>query len=120
MKRIGKFLGVILFVTIYCFAIGRVNTSSLYAASHSSQKGKHISSISEDLFSGSISFQRNLSSSQNIPNPNLKDNFSGPWILEKSHKAVFISKYTQYVSFAKNLLIRHRKADLIFPFQYFW
>ncbi|AWV97283.1 hypothetical protein [Arcticibacterium luteifluviistationis] len=120
MKRIGKSLGVLLFVTIYCFAIGRVSTSNVSYASQNSEKGTHITSVSTDLFSGFVSSQRNISSSPNVHNSNFKDNFSGPGILEKKHTAVFISKYTQYVSSAKNLLIHHRKADIIFPFHYFW
>ncbi|WP_341225587.1 hypothetical protein [uncultured Arcticibacterium sp.] len=120
MKKALKYFGVLLFATVYCFAVGRVSTSDVTYLALKTEKGKHITSVSTDLFSGLVSSYRNSSPSHSLKNPDLKDSLSGPWILEKTHKAVFISKYSQYVSSAKNLLIRHRKADIIFPFHYFW
>lgn len=120
MKKAARYFGVLIFVTIYCFAIGRVSTSHVTSVPEHSEKGKHISSVTTDLFSGFVSISRNVSPSQNYPNPSLKNYFHGSGILRKAHEVVFVSLNTQYLSFAKKLLIRHRKADFIFPFHYFW
>lgn len=120
MKKAAKYFGVLLFAAVYCFAVGRVSTSDVTYMALKTEKGKHITSVSTDLFSGLVSTFRSFSSSHSVSNPNLKNSLKGPWILEKTHKAVFISKYAQYVNSAKNLLVRHRKADYIFPFHYFW
>lgn len=120
MKKIGTYFGVLAFVTAYCYAISCVSAYNLSPASNKTEKDKHVVAVSTDLFSGFVSPQRSFSSSENLPNPNFKTSFGGFWILEKTYKAVFLSKYTQYVSFAKNAVFRFRKADIIFPFHYFW
>lgn len=120
MKRAFKYFDILLFVTVYCFAISRVSASHVYSVNGHPHSGKHLLSVSADVFSDFVSSFKSVSPSQNFPNPNLKDSFDGIRILEKIHKVVFQSKYTQYVGFAKNLLIRNRKTDIIFPFHYFW
>jgi hypothetical protein len=120
VKRAFKYFGILLFVTVYCFAISSVSASHVYSVNGHSHSEKHVLSVSADVFSGFVSSFKSVSPSQNFPNPNLKHSFDGIRILEKIYKVVFQSKYTQYVGFAKNLLIRNRKTDIIFPFHYFW
>ncbi len=120
MRKIRDFFNVIFLSAVYCYALGSLSFSHVKPISDNTEKGAHFTSVSTDLFSGIVHSERNFSPSRNYSDPSFKTHLGGPWTLEKNQKAAFISQYSQYVSFSKNLRIRHRKADIIFPFHYFW
>jgi hypothetical protein len=56
----------------------------------------------------------------NLVSPVKKLNFVDYYSVNESIENVFQSEFGQYNSFSKNLLIKFRKTDLLFPFNYFW
>ena len=56
----------------------------------------------------------------NFPVQNLKDPTSSFGEIVEETLQLFKSQFLQYTNFRKTFLLQYRKADLIFPFHYFW
>ncbi|NRR91970.1 hypothetical protein HSX10_10375 [Winogradskyella undariae] len=124
MKKGEQTLRVLLFISIYCFGIG---VSALTATNSNTQvfvqnngQEDSFSTASKTHFihtdQSEISVSNFLESS--VSNDDLSlDDFI---IVLFLNKLLFNAKFKQYENHFKNLLIRHRKSDLIFPFHNFW
>lgn len=120
-NRALKFL--ILTIT-YCFAICIVTkllipyqTSDNYAFS---QENKTASFSSKLYCSAAIHDNVAQSISQTLPTPELKKT-GNDWLCSLRKEALlFTTKFYQNLVFSRNIIVLHRKQDLIYPFQYFW
>jgi hypothetical protein len=56
----------------------------------------------------------------NFPLQNLKNTTNSFGEIINESLQLFKSQFLQYINFRKTFLVKFRKADLIFPFQYFW
>lgn len=110
----------------YCFAIDGIyeitqkksttdhtQISKLQEFTNFSYKGSTITtSITENESSFQESTQFQFSNFKNNPN-----NFSN---FLKISEGIYSSTFSQYSAAFNNILIKHRKVDIIFPFHYFW
>jgi len=124
MKRGEQIIRVLLLISIYCFGI----SVSAITAPNSNTQVFVQNNGQEDSFSAASkthfvhTYQSEISVSNflecSLSNDNLSlDDFI---IVLFLNKLLFNAKFKQYENHFKNLLIRHRKADLIFPFHSFW
>ena len=54
------------------------------------------------------------------PVVNLKEGNASPAGMIYTDRILFTSRFSQYTKQAVSFFIRYRKADIIFPFHYFW
>lgn len=124
VKRLYKLLGVLLLASIYFFGIsaGREHTFS---------PTKKV--FGQDTNQGTFISATKATSLCQIPKPESfvdhvndlpfsLDNvfFTSIFGAQRPREFLFGAKARQYLGFSINFLVRHRKADLIFPFHYFW
>lgn len=124
MKQFYKPFSTFLFIAIYCFGLF-VSVKTLPATTaqtiEKKKKQKEYDTDVSTIFS--IHFQQ----SENILSDFTEYESSGFKICSDdfesflySNELLFKTKFKQYQSYFKNLLIRNRKFDLIFPFHNFW
>ncbi|SIR25228.1 hypothetical protein [Maribacter ulvicola] len=115
---------MLLLVTIYCF--GLFSTANTVPFSNNTILGE--SSDQKTFFAESTKLlsphaqqsEISVADVAEVTAPNYKLPFTSFSNATNTTEVVFSSRYKQYVFYAKNLLIRHRKSDLIFPFHNFW
>ena len=123
MKSSIRILNMVFLTAIYCFAIGAVSNSYAYSDfsnNQTSSEEKISSNFSSTLFYHTSQSESSLNSFNNLPVPNFKNSFTGLWAIINASEQLFQTNFVQYSTFSRNLLIRHRKSDIIFQFNYFW
>ncbi|SDS30962.1 hypothetical protein SAMN05216503_2645 [Polaribacter sp. KT25b] len=124
MKNKHQIIKVLLLISIYCFGIYLSANSSAYFSEQNvvkdNKQKEYVSTTSKVLFIHTQqyeSLQSNLTE-YSLPTFESPDNLF--WLISNSNELLFNSKFKQYNNYLKNILIRHRKSDLIFPFHNFW
>lgn len=124
MKNKHQIIKVLLLISIYCFGIYLSANSSAYFSKQNvvkdNKQKEYVSTTSKVLFIHTQqyeSLQSNLTE-YSLPTFESPDNLF--WLISNSNELLFNSKFKQYNNYLKNILIRHRKSDLIFPFHNFW
>jgi len=123
VKNSVRILSVFFLTAVYCFAIVAVLKSKMHSdfkSNPTSSHEKYISDLSTKLFCHTAQTESSANSFTNLPSSNFKNLISGFWSALKIVEQPFASTFSQYTSFSINLLINRRKADVIFPFHYFW
>jgi len=123
VKNAIRFLGTTLFLLFCCFAAKppvSVTVADRALLSGISGEGVSFSKITKtSLFhtapNESCGENQNGGSCTGAKTP-----FNSFWAVLWANERRYTSVYAHYVSISSALLIRHRKADLIFPFHYFW
>ena len=123
MKNGIKKLSMVFLMAVYCFAIGAVTTSfdSSNIQNHSTSSQKtYISDFSTTLFCHTAESEVSVTNFNNLPVPNFKNPFVGFWSVIKTREGFLEMVFTQYTAISRNVLVKYRKSDIIFPFHYFW
>jgi hypothetical protein len=123
MKKNIRILSVIFLTVIYCFAIVAVANSLTHSDNPNnpiSSQENIISDFSVKLFYQTSQSESSGNSFKNLPVLNFKNPFTGLWAIIKITEQFLETEFSQYKYFARNILINHRKSDIIFPFHYFW
>ncbi|MFV0591235.1 MAG: hypothetical protein ACK5M7_07615 [Draconibacterium sp.] len=123
MNRILRLLGTAVLLSVYSYGIG-LGTGT-YAEKDTSFAGTAHGEGYWSAVSNSVSFyfsepEKQISDVRNntpVTSQSLFTSFLGfaqvsGWLLE--------NKFVQYIRVSETFLLRYRKADLIFPFHYFW
>lgn len=122
MKNTARLFGA-LFITIsYCLAIGLASYAppSVLQSNAAAEKESHFIAISTNLLSPTSQPKNTTSNLSNALASALEKPFSGQWAAARAIERIIESKFVHYSHISINLLIHHRKSDLIFPFHYFW
>lgn len=123
MKKSGGILTVILLTAIYCFAIGFTSISYASAEIHHIQNNDqedHFSEISKSFIGQISQSESSIQFLNNFPKRLFKISFIEISTSLETTERLIESKFSQYNGFSRNILMRFRKADTIFPFHYFW
>lgn len=115
-------VGVISLIVFYCFAIGFVNPYPLSkdVQSHTDSKRDYYSTVKAALHYHVSPSESVVHTAGNYTAPGFNHILFGPGILLLITEQLFESAFFQYSNRSRNFLVRYRKADLIFPFHYFW
>ena len=123
MKKKIKVLSVYILSIIYCMAVVFVSQSQVQISRYSKpslSNEKSFSDISSKLFSHTPLSDKSLNNKYNLPVPSSHNNFGDYWGMIHQMGGLFDTRYKQYLSFSKNILVNLRKVQFLFPFHYFW
>jgi hypothetical protein len=125
MKKVNRVLDASLMTVIYCFALLVVlnhsfKSSPTFADTQSEIHKNYSSSDSGSLLLHTSQTEVLLSNVNSNLLPTFKNPFQSFSAVLQTEEAIFASVFHQYHRTSANLLIRFRKANLIFPFHYFW
>jgi len=91
-----------------------------YSSDANTKNQTCFSSITTNLYCPAPGTEKLTNDSTHEPVINLK-NWGNPFfVIIYADGILFRSKFSQYTRHATFFLIRYRKADIIFPFHYFW
>lgn len=125
LKNIFKIFGVSFLISIYCFAVVVIQFNGLKSSLISHSEGKTEKQLYSISSTSNVSHTSQSESTFQV-NKNLNNATSYNLLYQGFFTGLrivnlnYISKFTQYIFFGHSFLIKHRKADLIFPFHYFW
>jgi hypothetical protein len=123
VKNVISILGIIVVATLgYLSSICGTDTYSLHAANTGkpdTAQEIYAPAFVTNLFCHTSPSESSVKSFNNAA-PSSKNPCSGFWGILKLAERLFESKYAQYTSISNDFLIKFRKADIIFPFHYFW
>ena len=123
MKKRIKVFSVYILAIIYCMAVVLVTQSQVQKSHYSKpslSNEKSFSDISSKLFSHTPLSDKSLNNKYNLPVPSSHNNFGDYWGMIHQMGGLFDTRYKQYQSFSKNILVNLRKIQFLFPFHYFW
>ena len=124
MKSVKHIIQVFLLIIIYCFGI--YNSANIIPFSNDNKleqnhgNKEYLIASAKILSPHSQQSEVSISGVTEYPTPDFKLSFSVLPIISKSSELLLNSIFKQYRCYFKNLLIRNRKSDLIFPFHNFW
>ncbi len=123
MKNAYKFSVVIVIAVLYYFSTYILTVSPIVVNiqnEQGSEKGELIEHMFDNVVSNFLMSDNTNNFSQVVASSLKKNqsvtNFSLNEVIDNSIQSEFL----QYIYFSRNFLINFRKADLIFPFNYFW
>lgn len=123
MKSIVKIVSVIIVIAYYSYTLGMLRTLPVFALNtyeNKTDKVFYFSSFSENYFYCTIQKENSNSSTEKVPESNIKLLFNSNREKIKNIKQIFDSEFNQYSRFSGNLLIHYSNTIIIFPFNYFW
>ena len=118
-----RFYGIILLTAIYCYAVGAVAVrpvESVYASAQTKEQGRYTATVLGHLLTPPSPSEGSLNQLSDFTGPTLKNPPTDSWASVLVNGKLTATRLAQYQHFFHRLLIQYRKADLIFPFHYFW
>jgi hypothetical protein len=118
-----RFTSVAFLTAIYCFAIGVVTKSLTYSdfkGNSTTSQEQYLSNFSTKLLCHTPQSESSVNNYNSPSASSFKNPFNGLWAICKTTEQLFETAFSQYTNISENFLIQHRKADIIFPFHYFW
>ncbi len=122
MEKMVILFRIIFILTLYSLATGVVDNhelNSTYSDQHAGQKEHYSSTVSTNLFHAT-SHSGSLATPISIASTTISDTFEDASAIVKLTEQLFLNGFIQYTFDWRNFLIKIRKTDLIFPFNYFW
>ncbi|WP_111709412.1 hypothetical protein [Lutibacter citreus] len=124
MNQLHQILKVLLLISIYCFGIFAPVKTVAYSSAQKIEQNKKQKEYYTNVYKAPIVHTQQSENlvSENIEyiTPNFNLHYKSFWETVVSSELIFKNKYRQYKNYFKNVLIRNRKSDLIFPFHNFW
>lgn len=123
MKNLIRNVGIVLLTVLYCVTISLVSDISKndgFSHKSSSEKEKNDLSVSIKQFSNTGQAESLVNPFSNSLPTTLKDSSNGFSAIVKIRELFFANEFSQYIFIARNFLIKYGKANIIFPFHYFW
>ncbi|TCO05370.1 hypothetical protein [Natronoflexus pectinivorans] len=123
MTKRFRNIAICLFATIYCFAMVVVPSSLAASDSYDEQtvnQERFISGLSVINFNHTSQTDSSLSIFTNLSITDSPIPFIGYHSIVDLINQLFKEKLIKSRFFTENVLINHRKSDIIFPFHYFW
>lgn len=123
MKKRIKVFSVYILAIIYCMAVVLVTQSQVQISHYSKpslSNEKSFSDISSKLFSHTPLSDKSLNNKYNLSVPTYFNHFVDYWGMIHLMGGLFDTRYKQYLTFSKTILVNQRKIKFLFPFHYFW
>lgn len=123
MKGKFKIAGTFFLTVVYSLAVNLVVYSSVhkeYGATYHPEQEQFHASFSDSLIFHTGPATDSGGSHFNIPGPDFRNKPALLSPLIYSARKLLDATFAQYAILSVNFPVRQRKADLIFPFHYFW
>ena len=123
--KIGKITVSFQILVLYCFIVSFCSTKMLASGIpfHRNPPAKEdgFSPMAEaDLFTIATKPVNVVNGFRHLPTFSFKNQANDYQALRKAAESYLLNARSEYIFFAKNIIVRLQPADLIFPFQYFW
>ena len=125
MKKIGIIAVSFQILVLYCFIVSFCSTKILTPgiSFHNDRTAKEdgFSPMeSVDLFTIATKPVNVVNGFRHLPTFSFKNQVNDYLALRRAAESYLLNSRSEYIFFAKNMIVRLLPADLIFPFQYFW
>lgn len=124
MRSHNPLFKIIFLLTIYCFGVfvsaKSIDVSLTDSIVQPKDQKETISGVSPALFLHTQQSENILTSFSDYSFSGYKLPIEHFWTLSFSSELFFNAQFKQYKNNFKLILIRYRKADLIYPFHSFW
>ncbi|AVI51125.1 hypothetical protein C5O00_08035 [Pukyongia salina] len=123
MKDSVKHFGALILTAIYCFAVSiaaNVPLNTEFQNNLNSGQEHNFAPTSHNLLSHTVQSEFSVEIVGIDPAPDTYDNTHNDTSLYNSKESVLSAEFTQYNNYSVNFLIQQRKADLLFPYHFFW
>lgn len=123
MKDSVKHFGALILTAIYCFAVSiaaNVPLNTEFQNSLNSGQEHNFAATSHNLLSHTVQSEFSVEIVGIDAAPDTYDNTHNDTSLYNSKESVLSAEFTQYNNYSVNFLIQQRKADLLFPYHFFW
>ena len=123
VKNKLKIFSAFVLAAIYCFAISVVIQPVVLpptSDSRSSSQVEVVSAQSEQLQAHTPQSQISVNQFSNLSAPNFKNPFIDFWAVLIVAQQQVETEFIQCTVVLTNSLFKYRKADLLYPFHYFW
>lgn len=123
MNKIIRFAGILILTSIYCYAMSVVTYSiANFNIKHESdvEAETFVESVSSTFFFHTHPTEGQVNTFNNVLAHGFQNLFPSLHAKLKTIDHFFETKFTCYHSTFECFPLHYRKADLIFPFQYFW
>ena len=126
MKNILRTAALVNLMLLYGFVISLYNGSEFFQHSlfteqrTQPQTESYNSVISKSLFCHTAPTENSVTVVTNVSASSFKNQFTDFTEFIRTTDQVFLAKFLQYSFFSKNIFLRLRQYDIIFPFHYFW
>lgn len=123
VKNLFRILGITLLTALYCSTISLDNGISQnfgFINKSDSGKEKKDTTVSINLLYDIYQSESLAEPFYNTPPLTFKNQFNPFFSIERVREQFFANAFTQYISTTRNFLIKNLKANIIFPFHYFW
>lgn len=123
MKQRIKVFSVYILAIIYCMAVILVTQSQVQIPHYpkpSPSNEKSFSDISTKLFNHTPLSDKSLNNKYNLSVPTYFNHFGDYWGMIHTMGGLIDTRYKQYLTFSKTILVNLRKINFLFPFHYFW
>ncbi|MCB9360920.1 MAG: hypothetical protein H6587_05850 [Flavobacteriales bacterium] len=122
MKNSFRIFSICILLAIYCFAISIANNLpyNAFIENQTNKQTHYFSSQSSNLFYHTEQqLEPSLNDYEGLYFPDF-ENANTRCLIINASVQLFKTELLQYYNFSKLFLIKYRKTDIIFPFQYFW
>lgn len=123
MNKVLRIFGISIIAALYCLATVNYysNSSNSYLTYLSNaEKGIFYSEVTSNLFCTTLPSERLENGASKTTEPSYKNIFNQFSAIVATAEKLFANQFIQYQACSISFLIRFRKSDIIFPFQYFW
>jgi len=123
VKKFVTSYGIIFLVLIYGFIVNipHSNTiNSTFIDNPDIAKETYNPIVLTNLFYNTSESESVVSSFNNTQLNTFEDTFKKSLVIAKITEQLFLNEFIQYTSNSRNLLIKFRKNDIIYPSHYFW
>ena len=123
LMQIVRTMAIVFISSLYCVSSGIANCNSAFSAQNQTgglNSECYFSDLSANLLSPGLKTENTYNPLANIQLIGHPDSFL---FFLKNSKSEILPLYLVcegFLSISENFVIHYRKADLIFPFQYFW
>jgi hypothetical protein len=122
MGKKGKTLAVMFLMVVYCLSISAIHHVPISpgAFTRDSNQKEYFSKVKAALNDHLSPTGSTVKARANVGVSGFNPFFIASQWSTRANELLFVTRDLQYEILSRGLLIRFRKADLIFPFHYFW
>lgn len=125
MKKAFKIFALINVILLYGFAISinssnPSNASVSFSTATNSQHESYHPDVTPGLFCHTIQEGNSFTGYSHVPSSCFKNSSNTFSACANAAEQLFSGKFSQYIFYSKNILIRLKQTDFIYPFHHFW
>lgn len=125
MKKAFKIFALINITLLYCFAVS-INSSNAsnagvsFSKNTNSQHEGYHPDVTPGLFCHTTQEANSFTGYHHVPSASFKNSSNTFSFCANAAARLFFSKFSQYIFYSNNVLIRLKQTDYIYPFHHFW